>query len=62
VRNVPSGTARAPGGSGRAHPYKRDIKNLEFHLLDTGHFVLTDEADALFPLIHDFLDCKVAGA
>jgi len=22
-----------------AHPYKRDLNNLEFHLLDTGHFV-----------------------
>ncbi len=21
-----------------AEPYKRDIKDLEFHLLDTGHF------------------------
>lgn len=43
-----------------AHPYKRDLKNLEFHLLDTGHFVLEDKADEAFPLIHDFLDRKVA--
>ena len=25
-----------------AHPYKRDLKNLEFHLLDTGHFALEE--------------------
>jgi pimeloyl-ACP methyl ester carboxylesterase len=43
-----------------AHPYKRDLKDLEFHLLDTGHFVLEDKADEVFPLIHDFLDRKVA--
>jgi pimeloyl-ACP methyl ester carboxylesterase len=43
-----------------AHPYKRDLKDLEFHLLDTGHFVLEDKADEAFPLIHDFLDRKVA--
>jgi pimeloyl-ACP methyl ester carboxylesterase len=45
-----------------AHPYKRDLKDLEFHLLDTGHFVLEDKADEVFPLIHDFLDRKVARA
>src|SRR5215469_835606 len=45
-----------------AHPYKRDLRDLEFHLLDTGHFVLEDKADEVFPLIHDFLDRKVAGA
>jgi pimeloyl-ACP methyl ester carboxylesterase len=25
-----------------AHPYKRDLSNLEFHLLDTGHFALEE--------------------
>jgi pimeloyl-ACP methyl ester carboxylesterase len=25
-----------------AHPYKRDLRNLEFHLLDTGHFALEE--------------------
>ncbi len=25
-----------------AHPYKRDLKDLEFHLLDTGHFALEE--------------------
>ncbi len=45
-----------------AHPYKRDLKEIEFHLLDTGHFVLEDKPDEVFPLIHDFLDRKVASA
>jgi pimeloyl-ACP methyl ester carboxylesterase len=26
-----------------AHPYKKDLKNLEFHLLDTGHFALEEK-------------------
>ncbi len=25
-----------------AHPYKRDMKDLEFHILDTGHFALEE--------------------
>jgi len=25
-----------------AHPYKRDLKDLEFHILDTGHFALEE--------------------
>jgi pimeloyl-ACP methyl ester carboxylesterase len=44
-----------------AHPYKRDLQDLEFHLFDSGHFLLEDRADEVFPLIHDFLDRKVAG-
>ena len=44
-----------------AHPYKRDLPKVEFHLLDTGHFVLEDKADEVFPLIRDFLDRKIAG-
>ncbi|WP_342239381.1 alpha/beta fold hydrolase [Inquilinus sp. OTU3971] len=42
-----------------AHPYKRDLPDLEFHLFDTGHFALEDKADEIFPLIHDFLDRKI---
>jgi pimeloyl-ACP methyl ester carboxylesterase len=38
-----------------AHPYKRDLKNLEFHLLDTGHFALEEDGDAIARLIRDFL-------
>ncbi|WP_271899213.1 alpha/beta fold hydrolase [Candidatus Phyllobacterium onerii] len=43
-----------------AHPYKRDLSNLEFHLIDTGHFVLEDKADEVVPIIRDFLRRKVA--
>src|SRR4029077_1646836 len=35
-----------------AHPYKRDLTDLEFHLLDTGHLVLEDKAYEVFP--HEF--------
>jgi pimeloyl-ACP methyl ester carboxylesterase len=43
-----------------AHPYKRDLPEVEFHLFDTGHFALEDKADEIVPLIRDFLDRKVA--
>jgi pimeloyl-ACP methyl ester carboxylesterase len=38
-----------------AHPYKRDLPEVEFHLLDAGHFALEDKLDELVPLIRDFL-------
>lgn len=43
-----------------AHSYKRDLTDIEFHLLETGHFALEDKADVMVPLIRDFLDRKVA--
>jgi pimeloyl-ACP methyl ester carboxylesterase len=43
-----------------AHPFKRDLPDVELHLLDTGHFALEDKADEMIPLIRDFLDRKVA--
>ena len=45
-----------------AHPYKRDLPDVEFHLLDTGHFALEDQLDTMVPLIRDFLDRKIASA
>jgi len=42
-----------------AHPYRRDLPDAEFHLIDTGHFALEDKADEIVPLIRDFLDRKV---
>lgn len=42
-----------------AHPYKRDLKDIEFHLFNSGHFLLEDRADEVFPLIHDFLARKI---
>lgn len=38
-----------------AEPYKRDLKNIEFHLLDTGHFALEEEGDHIAQLILGFL-------
>ncbi len=38
-----------------AHPYKRDFPDVEFHLLDTGHFALEDKFDEMVPLIRGFL-------
>lgn len=43
-----------------AHPYKRDLPEVEFHLIDTGHFALEDKADEIVPLIRDFLGRKLA--
>jgi len=43
-----------------AAPYLRDLPDAELHLLDTGHFALEDKLDVMAPLIHDFLDRKVA--
>ncbi len=42
-----------------AEPYKRDLKDLEFHLLDTGHFALEEEGDRIADLMRDFLRRKV---
>jgi pimeloyl-ACP methyl ester carboxylesterase len=38
-----------------AHPYKRDLTNLEFHLLDTGHFALEEDGAVIAELIREFL-------
>ncbi len=43
-----------------AHPYLRDLPDAELHLLDSGHFALEDRLSEMAPLIHDFLDRKVA--
>jgi pimeloyl-ACP methyl ester carboxylesterase len=42
-----------------AHPYKRDLKNIEFHLLDTGHFALEEDGGAIARLIRKFLGKNV---
>jgi pimeloyl-ACP methyl ester carboxylesterase len=39
-----------------AHPYKKDLKNLEFHLLDTGHFALEEKGDEIANYILSFLE------
>jgi pimeloyl-ACP methyl ester carboxylesterase len=43
-----------------AHPYKRDLGNLEFHLLDTGHFALEEDGQLIANRIRDFLQSRVA--
>lgn len=37
-----------------AHPYKRDLNNLEFHILDTGHFALEEDLDLITNYIRNF--------
>jgi len=38
-----------------AYPYKKDLTNLEFHLLDTGHFALEEKGDEIANYILKFL-------
>ncbi|OYD96424.1 hydrolase [Nostoc sp. 'Peltigera membranacea cyanobiont' 210A] len=42
-----------------AHPYKRDLKDVELHLLDTGHFALEEDGDAIADHIRRFLTTHV---
>lgn len=37
-----------------AHPYQRDLNNVDFHLLDTGHFALEEKGDAIADYIRKF--------
>ncbi len=41
-----------------AHPYKLDLTNVEFHLLDTGHFALEEDGDEIARLIRRFLNAQ----
>ncbi len=45
-----------------AHPYKRDLKNVDFHLLDTGHFALEEDVDVIAAHIKRFLGDKKLAA
>ncbi len=38
-----------------AEPYKQHLENLEYHLIDTGHFVLETHGAEVAQLIRDFL-------
>jgi pimeloyl-ACP methyl ester carboxylesterase len=42
-----------------AEPYKRDLKTLEYHLLDAGHFALETNGDEIARLMRAFLDKHV---
>lgn len=39
-----------------AHPYKRDLKNLDFNILDTGHFALEEDGDVIANHILRFME------
>jgi pimeloyl-ACP methyl ester carboxylesterase len=45
-----------------AYPYKRDLRNLEFHLLDTGHFALEEDGPIIAEKIRQFLNKQPATA
>lgn len=38
-----------------AHPYQNDLNDVEFHLLDTGHFALEEYGDVIAAEMRDFL-------
>ena len=42
-----------------AYPYQRDLKDVEFHLLDTGHFALEEDGDAIATYIRQFLTSRL---
>jgi pimeloyl-ACP methyl ester carboxylesterase len=42
-----------------AEPYKRDLNNLEYHLIDTGHFALETHGQEIADLMRDFLGRKL---
>lgn len=39
-----------------AHPYKKDLKNIDFNLLDTGHFALEEDNVVIADHIRKFLN------
>ncbi len=43
-----------------AEPYKRDLKTLEYHLLDAGHFALESNGPEMAQLMRDFLGKQVS--
>lgn len=42
-----------------AYPYQRDLKDVELHLLDTGHFALEEDGDAIAAHISQFLASRL---
>lgn len=45
-----------------AEPYKNDLEDLEYHLINTGHFALETHVQEISQLMLDFLDRKVSRA
>jgi pimeloyl-ACP methyl ester carboxylesterase len=42
-----------------AEPYRRDLKTIEYHLLDTGHFALEEDGDRIAGFLRAFLRTHV---
>jgi pimeloyl-ACP methyl ester carboxylesterase/carbonic anhydrase len=42
-----------------AEPYKRDLKNIDFNLLDTGHFALEEDGDLIAKKIRTWMEREV---
>lgn len=42
-----------------AYPYQRDLKTIDFNLLDTGHFALEEEGDSIAGHIRRFVQERV---
>lgn len=42
-----------------AEAYKRDLKNIDFHLLDTGHFALEEDSEVIAEHIRKFFENRV---
>jgi pimeloyl-ACP methyl ester carboxylesterase len=42
-----------------AYPYQRDLKDVELHFLDTGHFALEEDGDAIANCIRQFLTSRL---
>jgi pimeloyl-ACP methyl ester carboxylesterase len=45
-----------------AEPYRRDLHDVEFHLLDTGHFALEEQGDTIARLMRAFLERRLSSA
>ena len=44
-----------------AYPYKRDLKDVDFNLLDTGHFALEEYCDVIADHIRRFFRSEGSG-
>jgi pimeloyl-ACP methyl ester carboxylesterase len=45
-----------------AYPYKRDLKDVDFHLLDTGHFALEEDYAGIAEHIREFFASRARAA
>ncbi|MCZ6554740.1 MAG: alpha/beta hydrolase, partial [Candidatus Dadabacteria bacterium] len=43
-----------------AYPYKRDLKNVDFNILNTGHFALEEDLYVITNHIDNFMQKNVA--